>query len=122
MSTLKHKQFIESRKRTLVSGEKEEKGRVTDNTPNMESHGALSPTADKRINLHSKPSRRHERPRSVCFNTTLDLIVKPYLPNQTDAKTLDLYHNDIWYTVSLASVHVIINCVFDAPTHYLLLS
>ena len=107
---MKHKQFIQSRKRKvkLVASEKEKNGllmmgvgeddsmRATE-TPSNGDDG-LSPTQDK--NTESLSSKQ---PVSVRFSHTLDLIVSPYLPDQSDAETLDRFHNDIWYTVSQMS-------------------
>jgi hypothetical protein len=112
MSTLKHKQFIQSRKRKvkLVASEKEKNGllmmgvgeddsmRATE-TPSNGDDG-LSPTQENYLQCKSPISKQ---PVSVRFSHTLDLIVSPYLPDQSDAETLDRFHNDIWYTVSQMS-------------------
>lgn len=103
MSTLKHKKFIQSRKRRLSGDGPAISGNLSDSSegcptlkPENEPNGASSPADNKQ----TKPQQ------SVRFSNTLDLIVKPYLPDQADGETLDRFHNDIWYTVrSFLTVH-----------------
>jgi len=100
MSTLKNKRFLHQRKRRLP----EPAPVACGGSPVVAGQPAsIGESSREGPSSSSTPARI----KDVRFSSTLDLITKPYLPSQTDAETLDQYHNDIWYTVS-CSIKIVI--------------
>jgi hypothetical protein len=56
---------------------------------------------------NNKRAKSASAKRRVVFRNAVDIITcPPYEKCLTDAETIQLYHNDIWYTVRLSALYV----------------